>query len=115
MGLGEQILAGYAQDRKMIEVSKWIGEDGKPLVIYFSPLKVREMDKLQRKHKNILEGNNMSAIVDALIMKCEDIDGKPLFTLLDKPAMLDFDLEDVANVFAQMMNATVSIDDAEKN
>jgi phosphopantetheine adenylyltransferase len=114
MGLGEQIAARRQADRKMISVYEW-GEDGEPLVIYSGPITAGDIDKLQRKHKDFLNNMTINGMVDLIIAKAEDADGKRLFTLEDKMYLMKESVALIADIAAQMFNGTMSIEDAEKN
>ena len=69
--------------RKQIEVEEW-GDDGKPLTIYAPPISIIEMNKWYKGITN----DNISILVDLIVAKSEDVNGKKLFTLEDKPLLL---------------------------
>lgn len=83
-----------------VEVPEW-GEDGKPLVIYFSPMTLAEKQRLV----NVGEREGYVArLADALIMKAMDADGKKLFTVEHKVMLRNHvDPEVLARVVARMM------------
>lgn len=114
MGLGEQIAARRQADRKVIEVYEW-GEDGEPLVIYSGSITAGDIDKLQRKHKDFLNNMTVSGMVDLIITKAEDAEGKKLFTLEDKMYLMKESVALIADIAAKMFSDTVGIEDAEKN
>lgn len=55
--------------------------------LYVSPFTVGELNQLQRKHPGFPQTASLEAMIDALIMKAKDKDGKPLFTIEHKPEM----------------------------
>ena len=114
MGLGEQIAARRNRDRKVIRVDEW-GEDGQPLVIYSGSITAGDIDKLQRKHKDFLNNMTISGMVDLIITKAEDADGKRLFTLEDKMFLMGDSVALIADIAGQMFSDVESVGDAEKN
>jgi len=114
MGLGEQIAARRNRDRKVIKVDEW-GEDGQPLVIYSGSITAGDIDKLQRKHKDFLNNMTISGMVDLIITKAEDADGKRLFTLEDKMYLMGDSVALIADIAGQMFSDVESVGDAEKN
>jgi hypothetical protein len=94
-----------------IEVPEW-GEDGKPLVIYYTPMTLAEKQRLDYALER--EGR-VGRLADALIMKALDAQGKPLYTVADKKALREeVDPDVLARVVVRMMT-TPSIEDMEKN
>ena len=114
MGLGEQIAARRQRDRKVIKVDEW-GEDGQPLVIYSGAITAGDIDKLQRKHKDFLNNMTIAGMVDLIISKAEDADGKRLFTLEDKMYLMGDSVALIADIAGQMFGEVESIEYAEKN
>lgn len=114
MGLGEQIAARRNRDRKVIKVDEW-GEDDQPMVIYSGPITAGDIDKLQRKHKDFLNNMTIAGMVDLIINKAEDADGKRLFTLEDKMFLMKESVTIIAELAGQMFGEIESIEDAEKN
>ena len=114
MGLGEQIAARRALQRNRIEVFEW-GEDGQPLVIYSGSITAGDIDKLQRKHKDFLNNMTISGMVDLIITKAEDADGKRLFTIEDKMFLMGDSVALIADIAGQMFGDVESIEYAEKN
>ena len=114
MGLGEQIAARRQRDRKVIRVDEW-GEDGQPLVIYSGSITAGDIDKLQRKHKDFLNNMTISGMVDLIITKAEDADGKRLFTLEDKMFLMGDSVALIADIAGQMFSDVETVGDAEKN
>ena len=114
MGLGEQIAARRALQRNRIEVFEW-GEDGQPLVIYSGSITAGDIDKLQRKHKDFLNNMTISGMVDLIITKAEDADGKRMFTLEDKMYLMGDSVALIADIAGQMFGDVETVEDAEKN
>jgi len=85
-----------------IEVPEW-GEDGQPLVIYFSPLTLEEKQKLQTIGER---DGYVARLADALVMKAMDKDGKKLFTIEDKRTLRkQVDPDVIARVVLEMMSS----------
>jgi len=114
MGLGEQIAARRALQRKQIEVVEW-GEEDQPLIIYCGPITAGDIDKLQRKHKDFLNNMTITGMIDLIINKAEDADGKRLFTLEDKMYLMKESVTLISDIAGKMFGDVDSVEDAEKN
>jgi len=85
-----------------LEAPEW-GEEGKPLVIYFSPLTLAEKQKLQTIGER---DGYVARLADALIMKAMDAEGKKLYTVADKHALRNqVDPDVLARVVLEMMSS----------
>ena len=114
MSIAKRIAAKRAdQTREVVEVPEW-GEGDDPLRLYFTPVTARDIEKIQRKHPNFLTNATMGAMVDMLIIKCEDENGEPAFTLEDKPILMGEPIGVIANVFGKAFNAA-DVEEHEKN
>jgi hypothetical protein len=97
------------QGIKKIEVAEW-GEEGSPLVIYCSPFSMAEKRNLFKGAKS----DDLSVLVDALMLKARDADGNKVFKLDDKQVLLNkADPEVIARVATEMLN-TIPFEEAEK-
>ena len=113
MSLGSKIAEKRNKQRRTIQVSEW-GDDA-PLSIYVSPVTAGDIDKLQRKHKDFLNNMTISGMVDLIITKAEDADGKRLFTIEDKMFLMGDSVALIADIAGQMFGDVESVGDAEKN
>ena len=112
--LASKIAAKRANcERKHVDVEEW-GDDGEPVRLYFTDVTVREIEKVQRKHPNFLVNTTMAAMVDTIIIKCEDEKGDPAFTLEDKPVLMGEPVGVIAKVFGAVFSAD-SVEEHEKN
>ena len=114
MGLGEQIAARRHRERKIIKVDEW-GENGQSLIIYSGPITAGDIDKLQRKHKDFLNNMTIAGMIDLIIAKAEDADGKRLFTLEDKIYLMGDSVALIADITGQMFGDVDAVEVAEKN
>jgi len=64
-----------SQKGKTISVPEWGDGPGRPLVIHYDPLTMRERRKVFTK----AAANDLGAMVDVLILKAKDATGNPLF------------------------------------
>jgi len=101
------------RERNSIEVEEW-GDGDTPLQLYFGPVTGRDIDKVQRKHKDFLTNPTMASMVDMIIIKAEDVEGEKLFSIEDKQVLLGEPISTIGNVFGSVFNAT-SIEEQEKN
>ena len=114
MSIAKRIAAKRAdQEREVVEVPEW-GEEDDPLRLYFGPVTARDIEKVQRKHPNFLNSVTMPAMVEILILKCEDEKGDPAFTLEDKPILMGEPIGVISKVFATVFGGT-SVEEHEKN
>lgn len=114
MSIAKRIAAKRAeQPREVIEVPEW-GEGDDTLRLYLTPITARDIEKIQRKHPNFLNSATMGAMVDLLIMKCEDDKGDLAFTLEDKPILMGEPIEVIARVFGKAFSS-VEVEEHAKN
>lgn len=108
----EQARAHFAKfGRRHFDVAEW-GEAGQPLRIYFQPMTLAEKQKLDFIGER--EGK-VARLADALIMKAQTEDGKPMFTLDDKHTLRNLvDPNVIADVVIEML-ATPTPEEAAKN
>lgn len=122
MDLIDKILANRNKERKSIYIPEW------DATIYVSILTAIEADKLHKKHKDFLSGSmSMEAMVDLLIMKCENAEGDKVFMPEQNPNSKHKDTiksqlmrESVATitaVAAKILTAVMipTVEEAEKN
>ena len=100
-----------ALGRKQIEVSEWPDDEGAPTIFYASPITLSEM---RRWYKGIT-GEDISVLVDVVIAKAEDKDGKKVFTLEDKQPLLKTAEFSVLSRIATAMMDHDDADELEKN
>lgn len=113
MSIASRIAAKRAErDRSFVEVDEW-GDDI-PLKLYFTDMTARDIERIQRKHKDFLSNPTLSAMVEAIILKCEDENGDKAFSLEDKPILMGETIGVIAKVFGAVLGA-VDVEDHEKN
>ena len=94
-----------------IEVEEWKDEDNNPSVIYWNPITLSEKNKLFKKSDNL---NDVGILADIIIMKAIDQDGKKLFTLEDKIALMHKTDSDVLSRIATAMVQVITPDEVKK-
>lgn len=114
MSLGQMIAERRNRQRRSINVPEW-GEDGASLTIYSTPLTAGDLKTIQRKHKNFLNDMTVDGMIDLIILKAQDVDGKKLFTLEDKVYLMGEEMTLIADIAGQMFGDVETIEDAEKN
>ena len=95
-----------------IEVPEWKDDDGKPTVIYWNPITLAEKNRLLKKSDSL---NDVSLLADILIMKALDKDGKKMFSLEDKIALMHKVDSDVLAKVATKIIQNISPDEVKKN
>jgi len=73
-----------ASELRHVEVPEW-GDEGAPLVVYFSPLTLAEKQLIVNRSQ--AEGS-VAAQAHVLVLKARHADGRPMFDLEDKRALL---------------------------
>lgn len=94
-----------------IEVPEAADEDGKPLVIYWSPLTLAEKKKLTDKATSITD---VGLLADVVILKAMDKDGKKLFSLEDKLDIMHKVSSDVIQTIATSIFDSTPIETLKK-
>lgn len=114
MSIAKRIAAKRAeQERSFAEIEEW-GEADQPLRLYFGSVTARDIEKVQRKYKNFMTDTSMAAMVEMIILKCEDEGGDKAFTLEDKPILMGEPVGLIANLFGNVFSAD-SVEEYEKN
>jgi len=114
MSLAKRIAAKRSeQQRGFSDVEEW-GEGDHPLRLYFTEISARDIEKVQRKYPKFLSDTSMSAMVEMIILKCEDEAGDKAFTLEDKAILLGETVSVIASVFGAIFSGD-SAEDHEKN
>lgn len=108
----ERAIAHYKDlGSQRLEVPEW-GEAGKPLVVTWTPLTIRERRAIFRPGK---PQDDEQLAVDTLIQKARDEAGKPLFTLDDRDQLLhSADARVIARIAMAILRGP-NADDQEKN
>lgn len=108
MALIDTVIGHYSsKGRLVVEVPEWQSEDLPDGKVYYTPFTLAERNKLLPE----LKKESLDFVVGCIVMKAEDVEGKKLFGIEDKPKLKRFCeyaiLDRVAN---QMLNG-VSEDD----
>ena len=114
MSLAEKIAAKRAEKGLgSFAVEEW-GDDGKPLVLFFTDVAARDMSKIQKKHKDFINNPTMDAMVDMIILIAMNKEGEKAFDVGDKFILMGEPLNVIAKVFGAKFE-TVSYEEQEKN
>jgi hypothetical protein len=95
-----------------VSVPEWKDDDGNATVIYWNPITLSEKNKLFKKSDNL---NDVGILADVVVMKALDKDGKKMFTLEDKLALLHKVDSDVLSRLATAMIQAITPDEVKKN
>ena len=111
------------QDKFCIEVAE-LGVDGEPLHIYFTKMTVREDERIRKQHPNfyktISDGDipTFSSLLDLIMLKAKDEEGKKIFDEGDRQVFLGMDVAFVTQIAGDMLQKLfaedVSIGSSEK-
>jgi len=114
MSLAKRIAAKRAEEQRgFLDVEEW-GEGDQQLRLYFTTVSARDMEQIQRKHKDFINNPTMSAMIDMIIRKCESDAGESVFTLEDKPILMGEPINLIARVFGSILES-VTVEEHEKN
>lgn len=111
MSLRDQIKANAPEvERVEVVIEKW------GVTAYFKPFNLKESQRLAKKYPELADNPMGSAdgIAEALVMKLEDADGNPVFTLEDKPWLMRRPVNEIIDVFTAIQTVS-SVEDHEKN
>jgi len=98
-----------SQEVKILDVVEW-GDESGPLKIYVKPLTLAESKRLYKMASN----SDLEVMVNAIILKALDKDGKQLFTIADKQDFMHkADVGVISTVAADILGS-LSNEEAEK-
>ena len=98
-----------SQEVKILDIPEWGDEEG-PLKIYVKPLTLAESKRLYKMATN----SDLEVMVNAIILKALDKDGKQLFTIADKPDFMHKADVGVISLVAADILGSIPSEDAEK-
>ena len=100
-----------AQETRVITVPEWTDEDGNPTIIYSSPLTLHERKQLGK----FAENDDLEFIVRLVIMKSLTADGEKVFSIGDKPMLMNHCDPMVISRIAADITASISVEDQSGN
>lgn len=100
-----------ADERRQVVVPEW-GDESGPLIVYFAPVTLADKAKLQARMR---DESLQSMWAMTLIMKAQNKDGKSIFSLDDKRALMHSVSPEVVERVAGKILLAASLEDAEKN
>lgn len=100
-----------ARGVQTIEVPEW-GEAGQPLILYWTPITLSERQRIVNR---VRDSQTLEAMVYAIIIKAQDAQGQPAFTVEDKHALMNSVDAAVVERISGAILAAQSVEDAEKN
>lgn len=113
MGAIQSAKAHFALFRtRAIEVPEWAGDDGQPLIVYAAPMTLADKQKVQDYNERM---GVMETLAQVLILKARDGEGKALFTVADKHALMHSVDPDVLARVVHEITRPRSVEELEKN
>jgi hypothetical protein len=109
MSMSERLQAMQSNREKFRLTLPGLGENQTDLVCFFTKLTVREDEKLRKKNKDfykaLTDGDipSFSAMVDLIIIKAIDDEGKPVFNQGDQMFLNGMDVGYITGVATAMM------------
>lgn len=102
-----------AREVKEIIVPQWADDDGQPTIVYYSPMTVKQRQFLIDFEKR--NGSGLKLLVETLVRHARDVNGDPLFTVEDKPLLMNgVDPDVIQRIGALMMADDPDIADIKK-
>ena len=95
-----------------IDIPEWKDDDGKSTKVFWNPITLSEKNKLFKKSDNL---NDISILADIVVMKALDKDGKKMFSLEDKLALMHKVDSDVLSRIATSMVQAIQPEEVKKN
>ena len=96
---------------RVIDVPEWLDDNGEATKIYPQPITLYEM----RKWYKGITNDDIGILVDLVIGKAEDVDGKKMFTLEDRqPLLRTAEFSVISRIAGDIMDHN-DPDDIEKN
>ena len=95
-----------------IEIPEWKDDDGNATIVFWNPITLSEKNKLFKKSDNL---NDVGILADILVMKALDKDGKKMFSLEDKLALMHKVDSDVLSRIATAMVHAIQPEEVKKN
>ncbi len=105
-------LAEGSDDRKCAVITN---SDGDVETYYAKPLTNKDIMWVGKKHKNFASDPCVEGLVDLLIRKTEDKDGKKALTVEDKPRLMRAPANAVGKIFGELFKDEDADDDVEKS
>lgn len=94
-------------NRRSIHIAEW------DVTIYSTPVTIAERNRIYKGNKG---DNDFDTIINILIVKAQDEAGKPLFTIADRPALLNkADSSVITRVASHLMGSGTPTADELKN
>lgn len=102
MGLAKELRERRKIDAREVVVPEW-GDDSGDFKLYCKPITCGDLTTIQKKHPNFLESTSIEAMVDLIIIKAIDVDGKRLFNhIQDRKDLLDEETTVISDIAQQM-------------
>ncbi len=98
---------------KTITVKQWADDAGNPLQIFVKPLTVKDREKLAQTERRV--GQGLELIVEGILLFALDGSGQPLFTLEDKPDLMNRVDPEILLSIGNAMFDTIDADALKKN
>jgi hypothetical protein len=116
MGLARELRNRRKLNARKIEVEAWADPDGQPFAIYCYPITCFDMNEMQKKHPNFMEGMTIASMVDLIVLKACDESGDRLFSSGDdKHDLMGEESAIITDIAARMFSAVQSVEEHEKN
>jgi hypothetical protein len=119
MSISERLQAMQSNREKFRLTLPGLGENQSDLTCFFTKLTVREDEKLRRKHKDfyksLTEGDipSFQAMVDLIIIKAIDDEGRPIFNQGDNMFLSGMDVGYITGVATAMMEKLFDVPSVE--
>jgi hypothetical protein len=102
MGFAKELRQRRTVEAREVVVPEW-GDESGAFKLYCKPITCADLQKLQIKHPNFLENTTIEAMVDLIIIKALDEDGKKIFApLQDRKDLMEEETTVISEIANQM-------------
>lgn len=115
MGLAKDLREKRKLQTREVSVPEW-GDESGAFKLYCRPITCLDLSTLQKKHPDFLNNTSISAMVDLIVMKALDDEGKRLFNgMEDRMDLMQEETVVISSIAEQMFAEVASQDDLAKN
>lgn len=102
MGFAKELRERRTVEAREVVVPEW-GDESGDFKLYCKPITCMDLQKLQTKHPNFMENTTIDAMVDLIIIKALDSEGKKIFNpLQDRKDLMEEETAIISEIANQM-------------
>jgi len=115
MGFAKELRERRNVEAREVVVPEW-GDDSGDFKLYCKPITCADLNILQKKYPDFLENTTVEAMVDLILIKALDKDGKKIFApLQDRKDLMEEETAIISDIANQMFSEIETQDELAKN